>query len=254
MNWPGGQFFAPESLVDRNGRRIIWAWVTDPRTILTQRATGSGVQSLPRVLALDPDGTLTITPAEELKTLRRNPRKLDEPDRRRPTPRRRSKASAATRSSWRSRSIRARPRRSAWPSAATPDGKERDDRLVPARVEARSPSTSRTRPAARTSSTPRTRSTPAGSCAGADYANPRTTVDAPFDLKPGEPLKLRVFLDKPMLEVFANDRQCITEQVFPASKEALGVKIIARGGPAVVRSIEAWDMAPARFVDQKGDH
>ena len=53
MNWPGGQFFAPESLVGPDGRRIIWAWVTDPRTILTQRATGSGVQSLPRVLALD---------------------------------------------------------------------------------------------------------------------------------------------------------------------------------------------------------
>ena len=51
MNWPGGQFFAPESLMDGKGRRIIWAWVTDPRTILTQQATGSGVQSLPRVLA-----------------------------------------------------------------------------------------------------------------------------------------------------------------------------------------------------------
>ena len=33
MNWPGGQFFAPESLLDGKGRRLIWAWVTDPRTI-----------------------------------------------------------------------------------------------------------------------------------------------------------------------------------------------------------------------------
>ena len=74
MNWPGGQFFAPESLIDGKGRRIIWAWVTDPRTITTQQSTGSGVQSLPRVLSLSPDGTLTITPAEELQALRRNHR------------------------------------------------------------------------------------------------------------------------------------------------------------------------------------
>ena len=67
MNWPGGQFFAPESLIDGKGRRIIWAWVTDPRTITTQQSTGSGVQSLPRVLSLSPEGTLRITPAEELQ-------------------------------------------------------------------------------------------------------------------------------------------------------------------------------------------
>ena len=81
---------------------------------------------------------------------------------------------------------------------------------------------------------------------------PVGVVDAPFDLPPGETLKLRVFLDKPMLEVFANDRQCVTQQIFPASREALGIKAFARGGDAAIRSGEAWDMAPARFVDEKG--
>jgi sucrose-6-phosphate hydrolase SacC (GH32 family) len=54
-----------------------------------------------------------------------------------------------------------------------------------------------------------------------------------------------------MLEVFANDRQCITQQVFPSRKDSLGVKIYARGGEAVVRSLDIWDMAPARFVNRK---
>ena len=31
MNWPGSNFFAPESLLDDQGRRIFWAWVIDPR-------------------------------------------------------------------------------------------------------------------------------------------------------------------------------------------------------------------------------
>ena len=81
--------------------------------------------------------------------------------------------------------------------------------------------------------------------------HPVGVVEAPFALRPGETLKLRVFLDKPMLEVFANDRQCITQQIFPASREALAVKAFARGGKASVQSGDAWDMAPARFVNQK---
>ncbi|APW62066.1 GH32 C-terminal domain-containing protein [Paludisphaera borealis] len=252
MNWPGGQFFAPESLVDPNGRRIIWAWVTDPRTILTQRATGSGVQSLPRVLALATDGTLRITPAEELQTLRRNPRKL-------------AGLTVAADSETTLDGVRGdtlelaieidpgHAKEIGLAVRCTPDGKEQ--------------TTVWFRPESRTLSLDVSRSTrrqdvvytqnpldTGGILRGSDYKTPRTTVDAPFELKAGEPLKLRVFLDKPMLEVFANDRQCITEQVFPASKEALGVKILARGGPVVVRSIEAWDMAPAQFIDKKGDN
>ena len=57
MNWPGGSFFAPESLVDAKGRRIFWAWVIDPRLPRTRIATGSGAQSMPRVLSLAKDNT-----------------------------------------------------------------------------------------------------------------------------------------------------------------------------------------------------
>ena len=70
-------------------------------------------------------------------------------------------------------------------------------------------------------------------------------VAAPFELKKGEPLRFRVFLDKPMLEVFANDRQCITQQVFPRSKESLLIKVFAKGGSATVRTLRAWEMMPA---------
>jgi beta-fructofuranosidase len=70
MNWPGGNYFAPESLVDDRGRRIVWAWITDPRSITTQVLTGSGVQSLPRLVGLDPEGGLTIDPVPEIERLR----------------------------------------------------------------------------------------------------------------------------------------------------------------------------------------
>ncbi len=250
MNWPGGQFFAPESLIDAKGRRIIWAWVTDPRTILTQQATGSGVQSLPRVLALDADGNLSITPVEELQSLRRNPREL-------------SGLMIAADSETTVSGVRGDTleleleidpgdaKEIGLAVRCTPDDTERTEIWY--------------RPASHTLAIDASRSTQrqdvvytqgpldtGGVLRASDYKNPRTTVEAPLELRAGEPLRLRVFLDKPMLEVFANDRQCITQQVFPASKDALGLKLIAKGSPVVVRSIKAWDMAPARFVDQKG--
>jgi beta-fructofuranosidase len=82
-------------------------------------------------------------------------------------------------------------------------------------------------------------------------AQPVLAVEAPLALGVGEMLKLHIFLDKPMLEVFANDRQCITQQIFPASREAFGIKVFARGGTATIRSGQAWDMAAAKFINDK---
>ena len=81
----------------------------------------------------------------------------------------------------------------------------------------------------------------------------RTTVEAPLEQSPGEPLRLRVFRDKPLLEVFANDRQCITQVIYPKDKAATGVKVITAGGAARLVSGEVWDMAAARFTDARGE-
>jgi beta-fructofuranosidase len=83
----------------------------------------------------------------------------------------------------------------------------------------------------------------------ADYPHPRATVEAPLALRAGEPLRLRVFLDGPMLEVFANGRQCLTQQVFPARADSLGVALRAEGGDAALRTLDAWEMGPAAFTN-----
>jgi sucrose-6-phosphate hydrolase SacC (GH32 family) len=63
MNWHAWDFFAPESLLTPDGRRIMWAWCNlgHPQ---------SGIQSLPRELSLPDDGILRITPLRELQSLR----------------------------------------------------------------------------------------------------------------------------------------------------------------------------------------
>ena len=69
--------------------------------------------------------------------------------------------------------------------------------------------------------------------------------EAPFELRDGERLKLRIFVDRSVLEVFANGRQCITQRIHPTRSDSLGVALFSRGGGANVLSLDAWEMAPA---------
>ncbi|AMV40650.1 GH32 C-terminal domain-containing protein [Planctomyces sp. SH-PL62] len=253
MSWPGGQFFAPESLLDDKGRRIIWAWVTDPRTLPTQQATGSGVQSLPRVIDLDADGNLTIKPVPELERLRRNHRRSADM----------SVAGEFVVSTFDGEAIRGDAMELAlW---VDPAAAEEVAVAVRSTTDDSEKTVIRYTPATKTLAIDSSKSTrredvvytngpldTGGLLRGSDYKNPRNVVEAPLELKPGEPLTLRIFLDGPMLEVFANDRQCLTQQVFPESKEATLVKVSAKGGPVVFGGITAWDMDPAKFIDQKG--
>ena len=51
---------------------------------------------------------------------------------------------------------------------------------------------------------------------------------APLELRSGERLKLRVFLDRTMLEVFANGRQCLTQRIYPTRGDSLGSLAVRR--------------------------
>jgi beta-fructofuranosidase len=59
-------FYAPNSMLDAQGRRIQWGWVrVGPRG-----ASWNGVLTLPRILSLRTDGQLGIEPLPELSRLR----------------------------------------------------------------------------------------------------------------------------------------------------------------------------------------
>ncbi len=99
MNWERGDvpdnkgiwpdFFAPESFLTPDGRRVMWAWIVPgdvdfdkPSKILPggtplyySAIYRRSVQCLPRELSLPEDGVLRIRPLQELETLRRNEQK-----------------------------------------------------------------------------------------------------------------------------------------------------------------------------------
>jgi beta-fructofuranosidase len=65
---------------------------------------------------------------------------------------------------------------------------------------------------------------------------------APFELKEGEALELRIFIDRSVVEVFANGRQCLALRVYPERQDSVGVALHARGRDAILRSLDAWQM------------
>lgn len=64
------------------------------------------------------------------------------------------------------------------------------------------------------------------------------------ELKRRELLNLRVFIDKGIIEVFANDRQAIARTVYFTLGGSV-VQLFAKDGNAAVLSVKTWDMAPS---------
>ncbi|HJZ46781.1 MAG TPA: GH32 C-terminal domain-containing protein, partial [Roseiflexaceae bacterium] len=67
----GDSLYAPQSMRDERGRRLMWGCLWEGRSEAAQLSAGwAGVISLPRVLSPLPDGTLGFAPVTELEALR----------------------------------------------------------------------------------------------------------------------------------------------------------------------------------------
>jgi len=70
----------------------------------------------------------------------------------------------------------------------------------------------------------------------------RAPETAPVYVAPDEPLKLRVFVDRSVVEVFVNGRQCVAVRVYPDRGDSVGVSLRAQGKDAKLNSLDAWQM------------
>jgi len=57
-----------------------------------------------------------------------------------------------------------------------------------------------------------------------------------------EPFRLRVFIDRSVVEVFVNGKQCVALRVYPDREDSVGVSLRAQGGDAQLKSLDAWQM------------
>jgi beta-fructofuranosidase len=237
MNWPGGTCFAPESLLDDRGRRIMWAWTWPCRRRgALDRDGWSGDLTLPRVLSMGGDGRLRIDPPEELEGLRLAPHHGREhvltdapsvlPEVRGDCLELRLEIDPGS-----SREVGVSVRRS-------PDGAEETTIAFLPGAGVLRIDTSRS-----TSDPEVLNGFPVVPWEERWVQEDVRLQEAPLRLEGGERLELRIFLDRSILEVYANRRQCVTQRIYPSRPDSLGVALFARGGPARVTALDAWQMA-----------
>jgi beta-fructofuranosidase len=214
-------FYAPQTFLDDKGRRIMFGWIKEGRSDEAQRAAGwAGVMSLPRVLSLRPDGLLGVEPALEVEVLRGEHYRL--------TGIVLTPASSGALEDVRGACLEivaafepGDAKQVGVKVRCSPDGAEQTcivyDRLARRLVLNRE----------RSSLSPEV---------------DRGVHEGPLDLASGERLKLHVFLDRSVVEIFANGRACLTSRIYPSLPDSLGVHLFAHGGSANLTSLDVWEM------------
>lgn len=74
---------------------------------------------------------------------------------------------------------------------------------------------------------------------------PKAVEAGPLALRSDERLRLRVFVDKSVLEVFANKRQAVARRIYPSRSDSIGVSLFASGGDAQLHALKAWKLSPS---------
>jgi beta-fructofuranosidase len=214
----GGYLYAPQSFTDAQGRRIMFGWLWEGRDEAAQRGAGwAGVMSLPRVFVARADGQLGMLPAPELRSLRGEHMSMR--DVALDSVRRVDAAGAALEIA----------------AEFTPGSAGRAGiavRCSPDRAEQTVIVYDR---ATDWLSIDRQRSS-------LDPAVQREEHRTRLGLPAGEPLRLQVFVDHSVVEVFATGHTCLATRVYPTRPDSLDVELFA-DGPAHVSALDVWQLA-----------
>ena len=223
MSWVDNSFFAPESLLDDKGRRIMWAWIMDePHFGVRMKSGWSGTLSLPRVLSLDENSNLMIEVPQEIESLR-----YDE-----------FSVSESTIGSDRDLLI---------------EGLYGNQLEIELELSSDDADSFGIKVCVSETGTEET-------LIGYDYRasslfldtsnsgpqnTPKAVESAPLSLALGDPLHLRIFIDRSVVEVFANRRQAIARRIYPADAASLSVKLFSRGGDTRLTYLKSWKIHPS---------
>ena len=195
------QYYATNFLKDPQGRIVMWAWVKG----FAENQGWNGCLSLPRVLSLRQDNTLSIDPLPELQILRSN---------------KHSESNIELRN-----------------SSYTVKGVEGTSLEIIAKFVSHDAANMGLRLLTDDGTVAMTMKY------GANIIDVDGTT-APLKLAESGELTIHVYLDKSLVEVYLNDgRVCITRVIWPYYKQGnLKIQIFAEGGYAVAKTIDVWQI------------
>jgi beta-fructofuranosidase len=212
----GEGVYATQGLYDARGRLIVWGTIHSYRT--TGRIDWPGCLTLPRIVSLRPDGLLSFEPLPELQSLRRRHQSIP--------------------------SLRLASSSQLLPGVRG-GVLEIKVEFVPGDAAAFGLQVRCSRDGSRAITI---RYDDSGLEVDGERGvfNDQEKALGPFTLKEDEQaLQLDVFLDKGVLEVYANNRACYSHPISPRAQD-LGVQVFAQDGSVTMKSFEAWEMAPIR--------
>lgn len=208
-------FFAPESVLTPDGRRIMWSWLATLDSAIEPKT----IQSLPRELSLDDNGRLRIQPLRELKSLRYDARIIE--------------------------NIVSRPSEKNSPHIADLKGNSFEICIHIKRCEAE-----RRRLGVILFNGGGTEGFPVLICPESKTICAGDT-EAPFavaGLPAGENVELRIFIDKYLIEVFVNGRQAVVNSFMDYQNTGTALKMYCFHGrkniPAKIEKVEIWKLKP----------
>lgn len=204
-----GGIYVPLFALDNKGRRVMFGWADRWRSVETNadeyvKAGWSGMQTLPRVLTLNDEGLINFEPAEELNALRSEHKEF-------------SGLTIAPDSAAALEGVQGMQleiKSSLEPGTASNVGIEILDVAEPAKIYYNVPAKS------------------------VCY----NQVCVPLNLGRKENIELRVFVDGKTVEVYANKKIVLTEQLKPVGTDGYRTRIYAEGGRAKVVKADIWKM------------
>jgi len=216
-----GNFYASKNMIDGKGRRLLFGWILEGRSFAAQWASGwSGVLSLPRILSLREDNKLRMEPVPELKVLRGKHHQYKD--------------------------LHITDSSSSLPVDVWGDCLEIIAEFVPGdvkefglKVRCSPDDTEQTlifyNNANKSLNVNRERSSLSPEVV-------RSEQSGLLELASDETLTLHIFLDKSVVEIFANSQACLTSRIYPSRTNSLGIGLFARGGSVELKSIDIWEM------------
>jgi len=63
-----------------------------------------------------------------------------------------------------------------------------------------------------------------------------------LDLAPGEGLSLHLFLDRSVIEIYANQRLCMTSRIYPSRSDSLDIQVFSEEEEVCLLWIDVWQM------------
>ncbi|HSS99290.1 MAG TPA: glycoside hydrolase family 32 protein, partial [Terriglobales bacterium] len=220
LDYGNMNFYAPQMCFDAQGRALLWGWLPESRSVEAQIAAGwSGVMSLPRILEMRTDGRLDMRPAPEIEGLRSQHTRYVKADLLNAEgflpsiPGRAIELYAifeGTDSGTCGIRLSSSPNAEEYVHIIYDFQRKRlGMKLMQAAVNGGQP----------------------------------MIYEGELLLSEAEPLKLRIFLDYSVIEVYANERQCITGRFYPAQTDKLSIQATSEAGISLT-SIDIWKLEP----------